>query len=622
MSALASILCTAVVLFPLWQPIWEQEPLSSQAINISANHEISTAVLAKLREGYKLTDASSRGRIVVDLAEAPIPANLALLLEWLEQEKEPALQATLLRQIGRMDLSQIPPSKIAVFLSSQALPVVESAIQLYGKLPAADYSLLEPFLSTSAEKPVPLALRLTAWQAYREHPRKAGYLGRKILAYRQDISLQVQALALATAATQEKRLPDVLAWLDEAVKGPACLRLEVARDPYPETQGRLRLLLSDTEPGIRQAICVANNGTHLPVILTALQDQEAFVRLAALQAVTRFQHQDSQGSAAAILLFADSDAAVRAEAEHTLVALAAQTPCTVPQLLLAQLSQNVSTCRLHAMQALARLQHHDGAAAIAATLPRETLSENIAAGLIALGELSDQEQYSELILPLAKHQSPQVRAAVAFAVGKLHSPGGESVLQELCQDKRSEEVREAAFLAMGHFPQGVFAEALLTCLKKTSSTTAIERRNAAWATGKILPANSEQQQQLQAVARRLILQCTIPVIPGMEPMFESNDVIGNAIFSLTSLCRRFPKDPVFSEALEKVLHLYEIPWEDYMNNPNKYQPSAQMAPPIDATTNSLAFQARQWLLGQPFSSIPAPASSLSFSYNQTRSDQE
>ncbi|NLZ63590.1 MAG: HEAT repeat domain-containing protein [Lentisphaerae bacterium] len=620
MSVLASILCTAVVLFPIWQPIWEQEPLNSQNMEVQANSEITTAVLEKLREGYRITAPEARGSMIVDLAAAPIPANLALLLEWLGQESEPLLLSTLLRQISRMGLTQVPPDKIAPFLQHPQIAVAESAIELYGKLPAANYQLLEPFLRKTEETPVPLTLRLAAWKAYRDHPDKAAYLGRKVLDFRQDESLAVQGLALAVATAQSKRLPDVLAWLDTAVNGPAGLRLVVARDPHPDSQARLRKLLADPEPGIRQAVCVANAGTHLPAILTALQDSEPFVRLAALQALPRFRHSGDQASTAAIRLFADPDPSVRTAAGETLVALAAQEACGVPPLLLAQLSQPESTCRLQAMLSLSRLQLRAAAEPIAALLPQETQSENLAAALTALGVLAEPQQFGELILPLAEHQSPLVRAAAAFAIGKLHSRGGEPVLKELCLDKHSATVREAAFLAMGHFPQGLFATDLLTCLKKTSSTTSDERRNAAWAIGRLVPATPAEYQQLQALAQRLILQCTTPVIPGMEPMFENMDVIGNAIFSLVSLCKRFPEDAALAEALARVMRIYEIPWQDFMDNPSKYPSLGQMAPPIDAVSNSLAFQARQWLEDKPFSSIPVPPRSLSFNYNQTRTE--
>ncbi|NLF93752.1 MAG: hypothetical protein GX564_07680 [Oligosphaeraceae bacterium] len=620
MSALASILCTAAVLFPIWQPIWEQEPLSSQNMAVQANSEITTAVLEKLREGYRITAPEARGSMIVDLAAAPIPANLALLLEWLAQEPEPLLLATLLRQIGRMDPAQVPPGKIAPFLQHAQVAVVESAIELYGKLPGANFQLLEPFLGSTEDAPVPLTLRLAAWRAHRDHPDKAAYLGRRVLDFRQDESLAVQCLALAVATAQRQRLPDVLAWLDTAVTGPAELRLTVARDPQPESLARLRTLLADTEPGIRQAVCTANAGTHLPAILTALQDPEPFVRLAALQALPRFRHQGDQASTAAIRLFADPDPSIRTAAGETLVALAAQESCRVPPLLLSQLSQPESTCRLQAMLSLTRLQLRSAAEPIAALLPRETQSENLSAALTALGVLAELQQFGELILPLAEHQSPLVRAAAAFAIGKLHSRGGEPVLQKLCLDQQSARVREAAFLAMGHFPQGLFAGDLLTCLKKTGSTTSDERRNAAWATGRLVPATPAQEKQLQALSQRLILQCTTPVIPGMEPMFESMDVIGNGIFSLVSLCKRFPEDAVLAESLAQVMRIYEIPWQDFMDNAGKYPSLSQLAPPIDATSNSLAFQARQWLEEKPFSSIPPPPSSLSFNYNQTRTE--
>ena len=294
-----------------------------------------------------------------------------------------------------------------------------------------------------------------------------------------------------------------------------------------------------------------------------------------------------------------------------MVYFAEKNPAPARELLKNTLASQDSLQRLHAMQALTRLGERSAVPAITAMIPRETTSENLSAGILALAALASSGSCGSLLQQYADHASPLVRAAVAHAVGRLQPPGCESVLQKLCVDKQSADVRIEAFAAMGYFPQGVFANSLLQCLKNTSGTQTEERRNAAWAAGKLIPSSKAEEAQLLELAKRLVLQCTRPVIAGIEPMFEGIDVIGNAMISLAHMKKRFPSRQDFSDCLQTVLKIYEIPWEDAMNMNIQGQ---QIPPPIDATSNSMAYQVRQWLNDEKITTTEIPSSAPYFSY--------
>ena len=613
MTSLAALYSTLVLFFPFWMQIWEKEPISNQHLNAQGHYEVEPHVLENLMDGLPMLPADLRTRIMCELSEAPIPAHQRLMLQWLENEKVPEVQSTILQLLQKTDLQTIPATKITAFLNSDHVATLESAIVLFGQLPNADLQELIPFLAPGSAPTIPLKLRIAAWKVFSNHPEKANLLQSRILEFRQDSSVEIQALALQVASAIRPRPPEVSAWLEQAAADSSQLRLAAARDPFPENPVRLRTLLEDSEPGIRLAACEANTGAFQELILTALSDSHQGVRLAAVKALQR--HRDLNNAAAINALlqsFSDSSRQVRQEAETAIVLAAGQGEGPARESLEQTLSSQNPLQRLHAMQALTRLLQRSAVSAITELIPRETTSENISVGILALAALAPSGSCGELLQQYAGHPSPLVRTAVAHAVGRLQPPGGESVLQKLCLDQQSDSVRIEAFAAMGYFPQGVFAKSLLQCLKNTAKTQPDERRNAAWAAGKLIPSSKAEEAQLLEVAKRLVVQCTRPVIPGMEPMFEGIDVIGNAMFSLVQLQKRFPAQKEFADCAQVVLKVYEVPWEEAMNMTLQSQ---QMPPPVDAASNSMAFQARQWLNGEKITTIAIPSSTPSFSYS-------
>ena len=613
MSSLAAIYSSVVLFFPLWMQIWEKEPIAGSYLSSQGHYETTREALDKIREGLPFCNADLRSRLMQELSDAPIPANQSLMLEWLGTEKEAEVQMSLLQLLQKMDLTQLPAQLIRPFLTSPDIRTAEAAIQLYGQLPQADFQELLPFLPADQEPVNPLRLRKAAWRVFSRNPDAAAVLGSRILDYQQESVLEIQALALQAACLLQTRLPEVSAWLDQAAEGSALLRLAAAKDPFPENAARLQTLLQDSEPGIRIAACQANPGTHQELLLAALKDRDQAVRLAALIALRQQTDLNNLKAVDCLLnLFADPLQQIRLEAENSLVFAAEQNSGPAKERLLQTLSSDNALRRLHAMLALTRLNQRNAVAIIAKQIPQESTSENLSAGILALAALAPLDSYGDLLQQYVEHPSPLVRSAVAKAVGNLHPSGCEPILQKLCLDKQSPAVRVEAFAAMGYFPQGIFATSLLTCLKNTGATTSEERRNAAWAAGKLQPANQEQHAELQELAKRLVIQCTKPVIPGMEPMFEAIDVIGNAMYSLVQLQKRFPKQKIYADNAQIVLQIYEVPWKEAQ----QIIPQGRNMPaPVDAISNSLASQARQWLKDEPITTTEIPSSTLSFSYS-------
>ncbi|NMA42422.1 MAG: hypothetical protein GX946_03470 [Oligosphaeraceae bacterium] len=619
MTPLSSIYYSLVIFFPLWMQIWQSEPISDADFEQGGYYQVKPEVLDKVKEGLQHCAPDLRCRLLLELSEAQIPATQNLLLDWLQQESVPEIQASILSYLNRTDLNNLALERISAYLSSNHLQTQENAIILYGKLPNADFNALLPYLSESLDgKQLPLKIRRAAWRCFAENSEAVGKTLESdaiLLSHKDDPSLEIQALALQTATFVQPRSSEIATWLDLASQSDnPLLRLAAAKDPQPESTARLQRLLQDREVNVRAAVCESIiQDQYQGLLLQSLKDPNSAVRLAAVLAL-RKQNALNNEKAILLLLDACSDACaqIRDESETTLFLCAQNQSGPAKDLLKQALAHSDALLRLHATRILQRLNETSAMPIIAANLAQEENSENLEAGIRALAQLSEPGSHADLLQSYAGHPSPLVRAAVATALGTLRTDNAESILEKLCLDPNSPEVRAAAFHAMGLFPKGSFAPSILQCLKNTGKTTSTERRNAAWASGKLIPENSKQEKQLLELAQRLLLQCTVPVIPGMEPMFEGIDVIANVIHSLMQMQKRFPEMQEIADITEKVLAIYGVPWEQAAANIG--MGSNAMPPPVNATTNSMVNQARQWLRGEQPSTEPIPPQSLSFIY--------
>lgn len=614
---ITALLTTVAVFFPLWMPIWQDRPLQNKDLDYESPTCMTVETYEMVLGCLPTADARLRDQIYTQLASKPVPANQEVLLHCLRREPETRQQGTILRLLRRTDPATIPPADIAAFLQKEPTQLTEAAIQLYATLPTADPELLRPFLGQPAGNTLPLILRRRAWEAMAASPRLADALGADVFPFRDADDVLFQALALQTALTQTSRRAQTDPWIDAALDGDIQLRLAVASDPRPTRVDVMRRILQDDSPAVRIAFCLANRDKAQEMLVLALDDRDDAIRTEAVRALARCAHLEPKTLPRLADCLADPSEPVREEAESTLLQHARQQHRDgVLAELTARLSSSktaTTTLRYHACRLFAALSHAAAVPAIAAILESERAPETIGAALDALAVLAQRDSYGELILPYADHRSALVRQAAANALGRLRITGSEKTLKKLSLDQHSPAVRTTAFAAMGYFPQPAFAADLLACLKNTTKTTEDERTSAAWAAGKIKPTTPDETAAMVALAKRLVEQVTLPVVPSdMEPLFDGQAVIANAIYSITVMGNSL-ESPEIRELADIVLNIYDLPAEQLeslaMTRIN--QPAAQEIP-RSPTTCSLANQARQWQRNETITTQPVPTGSIHF----------
>lgn len=616
MSSLTSLYATALILFPIWLSIWESEPITNKHLENHGNYEITQETLTVVKNTLQVADFNLRSKLYAELREGKLPICQQLLLEQLKVEDEAKMQNTILLFLHDTDINTINAKYIEPFLYAEDLQTARSAIKLYAKLPDADFNKLKAFISAKEENKATLQIRIETWRIFAKNPLAAKTLGNEVLAFRNDPELQIQVLALQTACLLENRSAELSNWLDAAAKDKnPLLRLAAAKDPYPEKESRVKELLNDQEAAIRVATCEANHNQDLRVLLSCLNDKDEAVQFALVKALQRQKVPFTEDDLAALMtLFQHSSKKVCNELENLFLIAAKQSKEAVVKLMLQALDDNGSTTRLHAINTLKLLKIHNALPKISQITAQESISENIVAAFEAFIALGEKNNYTPLLKQFADYKSPLVRASVAKTIGKLQVQECANLLLELCIDKPSDLVRIAAFEAMGYFPRGIYAKPILACLKDTRNTSSVARSNAAWAAGKLIPEDSNQEAILKELANRLLVQCTKPVVVDMEPMFEETSVIANAMYSLVNLSKRFPQNKDFLEYTDMVLRIYSIPHE----NAHLHFTGAQVVPLIDAATNSLANQATAWLNDKEIQSTAVPPNNPHFSTNKTK----
>lgn len=611
MSALSVMFATAVVLYPFWLPIWENRPILMTDMPPAGQVVINEAELNKVQETMRNVDVPLRVTLVRELAAEPIQANQALLLTLLKREREPLVLATILQQLAQFDLSSLDPAIPSAFFDTVDLQLRQAAIALYGQLGKADLSRLESFLPPLVEEAaVPRALRLAAWRVLAERGATTTFVWARLPKWiESEPDGAVKALMLQTAWKQIPRLPEIDALATAAAIDSDQMRLTATADPYLAGE-RLRALLQDPVVGVRIAALQGHAGRDLPAVLSAFADVNPAVRLAAMQALASFTTlpPTQTGEALLILLGDTASVHVARAAQDWLVTLGGKSQAVIT-LLTDAITAPSAQVRWLATEALLRLESPAGLDQVLQALPTEELAENLETGIRYLGRFAPAHAHGELLQRYTEHSSPRVRAAVAEAYGRLQVPGCEEVLIVLSGGGLDGGiVGQAAIEAMGRFPQMAFTETLLACLKATSKNSSEMRRNAAWAAGQLRVLSPADEKRLQPLAQRLVVQCLTPVIPGMEPMFEGTDVLGNAIFALVSMAKKC-QSPLFAELAGKVLWAYEVPYDQPAGLASV---SATSVMP-DAATNSLAYQARMWLNNKEITTTSVPLQRMAFS---------
>jgi len=602
MDLVAPLLAAAQLLFPIWLPLWAERPLTSADLDAPATLTLSTAQVAKAREGLRVAAPAVRARILVGLRQAATtnPDAAPLLIEQLAAEKNPAVLATLLQQLGHLPPALTPRDSVAALLHHPAPAVAAAAVRLYARLPEATGERLRP-LAKAAPPPVRLAL----WQAFAARPALAGQP--LLLTGRTLAEPELQALALE-GCLQTEFTPAVADWLKAAVAATAAPPLRRAAAAQLDhltlaaATAAAEQLRRDPVAAIRLTLAESlgrrPDAAATRLLLQILADPDPAVQAAALAALRQHRPGTAADLQAVAARLAAPTAPVREAAEALLVAWKA-APGLKPALL-ATLAGDSPHARFHAIRVLAASQADDTREAIAAQLARPAEPpENLAAALLALSRLGRPGEFAAPILAQAAHASPRVRAAAAEALGRLRIPGSEPVLAQLAMADAEAPVRLAALVAMGHHPRPEFAQPLLECLKQTSPTsvrTAEERAAAAWAAARLQPAP-------RPLLDRLVVQCTQPVIQTpMGPQLDADIVLANAIFSLAAAARANPAAKPHFARVASFLHATAA-------NPATNQPFFMT--PILA---EVLRQAEAHLHGTPLEPTPRPLANLTLPY--------
>jgi HEAT repeat protein len=265
----------------------------------------------------------------------------------------------------------------------------------------------------------------------------------------------------------------------------------------------------------------------------------------------------------------DEATLVRREAEDVLVESDPVQPTGAA--VTARLGRTAFPGRAHQCRVLARVVYVVAAEPVHAILRQETEPEGLRDAVFALGRFRYRDASAE-IGALGAHASPQVREAVAEALGYLAVPATYEVLQTLAFDAE-EPVRHAAILAIARIGDGrAFGDTLRRVLVQTAPAkmTPANRANAAWSAARLRPIDPE-------LVKRLKVQATEAVVPTPMGalMFEEGFVLISVDFCLAELAR---EDAQAKTLIEEVYRMHQVVVrpDEPLRPDIKYVPTAEV----------------------------------------------
>ncbi len=206
-------------------------------------------------------------------------------------------------------------------------------------------------------------------------------------------------------------------------------------------------------------------------------------------------------------------------------------------------------------------------------------------------------------LRLAEHASPAVREEAATTIGRLKLEGTSQLLIKLSKDKVL-DVRVAAFTAMGHHPDRAFLPVFLKCMENVRRGNPLERASVAWAANQMTPASPEEYEtKFAALAHRIYMHCTRPVIPTEEGeiVFDDLTVVVNGMHTLVRWAKTTKIEELVGFA-RTTIGLYNLSMEEVMER-NKNNPDMGDGMPNDQLTQSIAAQLLQYLEDKPLTPL-------------------
>jgi len=538
-----------ISLFPMLLPLWEKRPLEeTDTFPGDYPTAVSEQDVPRQRQGLQHGNRDLRGTIYRHLREMDLPASRSILADSLGTERDPRLVGTILQQLAFCTtMPDVDMKALDTRLKDSDSDIRYWAIRLAGHIPEfparrlADLAANEP---TSR-------LRLAAAQALQERGAHLPLAALRPLWDHADPVVSAAALAAALrvggASGRAVRIPKQA--LAAAIPVRYALADAIDEAAQADAQSLVPSLAKDAHPSVRavlaQSLGKKADPAFLKILLALTLDPDPEVRRQAAESLAPFPKPATRD--ALIALLGDPRTLVRREAEDSLVAI--HPACPVDEAAGKRLPGPAAYTRYHVYRLLGRLNSRQFAQAIAQRLPREKKPVNIAAAVFALG-CFDADFAADAINRLANHRNAGVRTDVARALGAIAVPGTYPTIQRLAFDA-DEDVRHAAIIGMGWVADGkVFNPTLLKVLKtvKTDKMSAPNHAAAAWAIGRTRPPSP-------ALAKRLVVQATVPVIPGEmgEMLFEPDYVLASCTFALAQMTR---DDARFLPQFEHVMKVH------------------------------------------------------------------
>jgi HEAT repeat protein len=345
-----------------------------------------------------------------------------------------------------------------------------------------------------------------------------------------------QPLTRAGAAVvlcRQAKDPDGYAELMVLAKDPAVLvRAALAEAAGRRTDGAtalLQALSGDAHVSVRCGVADAvATPARMDLHLRLSADLDSEVRR--LASVRLRDYPVESVTEALLARFSDPIEAPRLAAEDSLIAL--KPSAAVEDRLIAEhLGQPAS--RASAARVLGALRVKRAAPRLREVLAGGGDHEFLRRTIMALGELADQ-QASTMVCGQKAHSRPDVRRAVAWALGQLAVKDTFPVLVELSQDPQL-LVYDEALTSMGRIGDPFFTEILTRNLLDVSEKTGNSQRRAtaAWALarGNDMPGENVLRQY-----EKLCLTRAIPIM-GMSE-FDSDNSRASCAFALAHLALR------------------------------------------------------------------------------------
>lgn len=574
-----------IVFFPLIIPFWEKLPLDAKNTAApQAPYFMDDKTILQMKSFYSgIMDPRIRTRLANGLSDANNKTAVKVLEDLLYAEKNPSVKDNILKTILQYAPGTLPakPEKLKTLFADQSSSVRRSAALLY----LASTHDSAPF-PAMIEKENSIFVKKSLWEALFNNKGKPDLtLFSRFIESASPIDRAGAAKLIASRSAS----PDTVATLNKALSDKdTAVKYALAEGIKAGTESSEKIpaaLATDANPSVR-AVIASLPGTNArePIIIKLSEDTDSEVRRIACNTLARYK--DDSALDALLKRFSDTSAPVRTAAEDSVIAIIPGAKyITEMQALLKN-----PEARNAAMRVLAALSVKEAAPAIAQILSeKDATFETQARAITALGQLSYDTAARE-IAEKASSASPEVRRAVAIALGKLKVRSTYNTLVKLSKDQDLPTALRAV-ASMGRTGDLYFESTLLKIISDVSPKNQPEMRSAAcWSLAGINSSNNKVIAQLRTLHQKKVIAME------MEKVYDADYVRASAMLALLKIGRDNPKvQPI---ALKTLDYYYTNPFlkegdnspamDDFMRQICLYYKNMEIEPVvIENTTPTL-----------------------------------